>query len=43
MGVSQAVLEEPSIAEAMIQGGVEFIADSRLENIQKMRSAGLST
>jgi ornithine racemase len=43
MGVSKAVLGEPSIVEAMIQGGVRFIADSRLENIQKMKNAGLST
>jgi predicted amino acid racemase len=27
----------------MIQGGVKFIADSRIENIQKMKSAGIST
>lgn len=43
MGVSKAVLGEPLIAEAMIQGGVEFIADSRLENIQRMKNAGIST
>ncbi len=43
MGVSKAVLGEPAIAEAMIQGGVRFIADSRLENIQKMKNAGVST
>jgi predicted amino acid racemase len=42
MGVSKAVLGEPSIVEAMIQGGVRFIADSRLENIQKMKSSGIS-
>lgn len=42
MGVSKAVLGEPAIAEAMIQGGVKFIADSRLENIQRMRDAGVS-
>lgn len=42
MGVSKAVLGEPAIVEAMIQGGVKFIADSRIENIQKMRSAGIS-
>lgn len=35
MGVSKAVLGEPAIIEAMIQGGVKFIADSRLETIQK--------
>ena len=43
MGVSKAVLGNPAIAEAMIQGGVQFIADSRLENIQTMRAAGIST
>lgn len=43
MGVSKAVLGEPAIIEAMIQGGVKFIADSRLENIQKMKAAGIST
>jgi ornithine racemase len=42
MGVSKAVLGEPSIAEAMIQGGVKFIADSRIENIQRMKNAGIS-
>ncbi len=41
MGVSKAVLGEPSIAEAMIQGGVKFVADSRIENIQKMKNAGI--
>jgi len=42
MGVSKAVLGEPAIAQAMIAGGVQFIADSRIENIQKMRRAGIS-
>ena len=42
MGVTKAVLGEPSIAKAMIQGGIQFIADSRIENIQKMKKAGLS-
>ncbi len=41
MGVSKAVLGEPSIIEAMLQGGVKFIADSRIENIQKMKAAGI--
>mgnify|MGYP005641277693 CR=1 FL=1 len=36
MGVTKAVLGEPFIAKAMIQGGVKFIADSRIENIQKI-------
>ena len=43
MGVSKAVLGEPAIAKAMVQGGVSFIADSRLENIEKMKAAGIST
>jgi ornithine racemase len=43
MGVSKAVLGDPSVAEAMIRGGVKFIADSRIENIQRMKNAGLST
>ena len=42
MGVSKATLGEPLVAKAMIQGGVKFIADSRLENIQKMKEAGIS-
>ena len=42
MGVSKAVLGEPLIAEAMIRGGVKFIADSRLENIQRMKNAKIS-
>lgn len=43
MGVSKAVLGDPFVAEAMIQGGVKFIADSRLDNIQRMKNAGIST
>ena len=42
MGVSKAVLGEPLVAEAMIRGGVKFIADSRLENIQRMKNARVS-
>jgi len=43
MGVSKATLGDPAIAEAMIQGGVKFIADSRIENIKRMKNAGIST
>jgi predicted amino acid racemase len=43
MGVSKAVLGEPSIVQAMVQGGVRFVADSRIENIEKMKAAGIST
>ena len=41
MGVSKAVLGEPAIVEAMIQGGVKFIADSRIENIKRVKNAGI--
>jgi ornithine racemase len=43
MGVSKATLGDPSVANAMVQGGVKFIADSRIENIQRMKNAGVST
>jgi len=43
MGVSKAILGEPAIATAMLQGGVKFIADSRLDNIIKMKNAGILT
>lgn len=43
MGVSKAVLGEPSVVKAMIQGGARFIADSRIENIKKIKEAGIST
>ncbi|MDB9495702.1 alanine/ornithine racemase family PLP-dependent enzyme [Spirulina major CS-329] len=43
MGVSKATLGDPEIAKAMIQGGVKFIADSRIENIKRMKNAGIST
>ncbi|MEC8956789.1 MAG: alanine/ornithine racemase family PLP-dependent enzyme [Nitrospinota bacterium] len=42
MGVTKAVLGEPSIAKAMIEGGAQFIADSRIENILKMKKAGIA-
>ena len=43
MGVSKATLGDPQIAQAMIRGGVQFIADSRIENVQKMKAAGVRT
>ncbi len=42
MGVSKAVQGDPSVAEALISGGVETLADSRLENIERMRRAGVA-
>jgi ornithine racemase len=43
MGVSKATLGDPLVANAMVRGGVKFIADSRVENIQRMKNAGVST
>ena len=40
--VSKAVLGEPAVAEAMLKGGVKGIADSRIENIERMQRAGVS-
>lgn len=40
-GVSKAVQGDPSIAAALVSGGVKTIADSRLENINRMRQAGV--
>jgi ornithine racemase len=43
MGVSKATLGDPLVANAMLRGGVKFIADSRIENIQRMKKAGILT
>jgi len=41
-GVTKVALGSPDIAKAMLRAGVESIGDSRIENIQKMREAGIS-
>ena len=41
MGVSKAVLGDPAIVNAMTLGKVKLIADSRIENIQRMKTAGI--
>lgn len=40
-GVTKVALGSPDIAKAMLKGGVDSIGDSRIENIQKMREAGV--
>ena len=40
-GVTKAVCGHPDVARAMLRGGVTGIADSRLKNIHRLRSAGL--
>ena len=41
MGVTKVVLGEPSIAQSICNGGVEFLADSRIDNIIKMKNSGV--
>ena len=41
MGVTKGVLGSPPIAVAMSAAGVDFIADSRIENIKKIKDAGI--
>lgn len=41
IGVTKAVCGNPDIAEVLVQNGIKFIADSRIANIKKMKSAGI--
>jgi len=40
-GVTKAVCGNPDVARAMMSGGVASIADSRLENIERLKGAGI--
>ncbi len=42
-GVTKATLGSPRIAATMLRAGVTAIGESRIENVESMRSAGLST
>lgn len=42
-GVTKVVCGHPAVAAAMLRGGVCGIADSRLENILRMRAVGVDT
>ncbi len=42
-GVTKVTCGNPDVAAAMLRGGVTAIADSRLENIQRLRDAGIDT
>jgi len=42
-GVTKVTCGSPEVARAMLSGGASGIADSRLENIARMREAGVST
>lgn len=41
MGVTKGVLGSPAVAAAMTAAGVDFIADSRIENIKRIKEAGI--
>lgn len=42
-GVTKVTCGHPQVAHAMLRGGVTAIADSRLENIQRLKKAGIDT
>lgn len=42
-GVTKCVCGHPQVAQAMLRGGVLSIADSRLENIHRLKTAGINT
>ena len=41
VGVTKCVCGEPEIARAMLAGGCSMLADSRLDNIERLRAAGI--
>jgi predicted amino acid racemase len=43
VGVTKVTCGSPEVARAMLAGGVSGIADARLENIARMRAAGINT
>jgi predicted amino acid racemase len=42
-GVTKGTCGQPDVARAMLRGGVSSIGDSRLQNIQRLRAAGIET
>ena len=41
MGVTKAVCGDPTIVDVLVKAGIQTLADSRLENIKRMRQAGI--
>ena len=41
VGVTKGVCGLPAVARAMVAGGVRTLADARLDNIARMRDAGI--
>jgi len=42
-GVTKGVCGQPDVARAMLRGGVSSIGESHLENIRRLKSAGIET
>jgi predicted amino acid racemase len=42
MGVTKAVLGLPAVAATFVRGGLSTLADSRIENLQRLREAGIA-
>lgn len=42
-GVTKGVCGHPDVARAMLRGGVVSIADSRIDNVERLRAAGVET
>ena len=40
--VTKVTSAHPAVARAMIEGGAEMLADSRIENLWKLRQAGFT-
>lgn len=41
IGVTKVVCGDPIIAEALVKSGINILADSRIENIRRIRNAGV--
>jgi predicted amino acid racemase len=42
VGVTKGVCGDPKIAKAMLNGGIQILGDSRIQNIEKMRENGIN-
>ncbi len=43
MGITKVMLGSPEVAAVMLDAGVRYIGDSRIENIKKMKESGVQT
>ena len=41
IGVTKVVCGDPAVADVLVRAGIDTLADSRLENIKRMRRAGV--